>query len=67
MAMLEFITMAPALGRRQSILVEAAFRLSYSDIVRRVPRRLSRMTQGVGNTTDKGLKEVLLQSIIRKE
>lgn len=65
--MLEFITMAPALGRRQSILVEAAFSLNYSDVVKRVLRRLSRVTQGVGNTTDKGLNEILLQSIIRKE
>lgn len=65
--MLEFVTMAPALGGRQSILVEAAFRLSYSDVVRTVQRILSRVTHGVGNTTDKGLKEILLQSIIRKE
>lgn len=50
--MLEFITMAPALGRRQSILVEAAFSLNYSDVVKRVLRRLSGVTQEVGNTTD---------------
>lgn len=49
--MLEFVTMAPALGGRQSILVEAAFRLSYSDVVRMVQRILSRVTHGVGNTT----------------
>lgn len=36
--MQEFITVAPALGRRQSILVDEAFRFNYPDIVRRLQR-----------------------------
>lgn len=43
----EFITVAPALGRRHSISVEASLQLNYLDIVRSL-LRLGRQKYGVG-------------------
>lgn len=60
MAMCKFITMAPALDRRQNILVEATSILHFPDIVRMLWRTLGRGTYRVENTMDNGLKEVLV-------